>query len=133
MYPLKSGLSRKSFRIKISFSLGEEKPLAIFLGVVIMSPLAPVAQLDRAPAFGAGCREFESLQARLILSLSSRRRWAFLLTKVTAFALSHSLIIWSHFGHKLVYFGIPCHPFGHILVTFPQIPPPPKRPCQNVI
>ena len=25
---------------------------------------APVAQLDRAPAFGAGCREFESLQAR---------------------------------------------------------------------
>lgn len=32
-----------------------------------MATLAPVAQLDRAPAFGAGCRGFESLQARFLL------------------------------------------------------------------
>ncbi len=31
---------------------------------MISTNIAPVAQLDRAPAFGAGCRGFESSQAR---------------------------------------------------------------------
>lgn len=31
------------------------------------------------------------------------------------FAYRH---IFGHIGHKLVYFGISCHLFGHILVTF---------------
>jgi hypothetical protein len=56
--------------------------------------LAPVAQLDRAPGFEPGCREFESLRARHLVSPSEHGRpvlltgsalsWMFLLPSAKA-------------------------------------------------
>jgi hypothetical protein len=59
------GESRASLR-------GELREWRSAIDVVIFAPLAPVAQLDRAPGYEPGGREFESLRARIFIRVKSQ-------------------------------------------------------------